>query len=288
MSNQPPITAVLVAYNSAGVIASAIESVLAHPLVARVVVVDNASSDHTAEFVIQTFPKVDVIRSGENLGFGRGNNLALATVTTPFALLLNPDAAMKPEALETLLEAAQHYPEALILAPQLVDEQNQPYPTMKRSVFVREADSGSFIQPEGACCAEFISGAVWLLRCEPFRQGKDGFFDPGIFLYYEDDDLCLRACAMNGSCVLVPQARAYHGIGKSSVINENGTRFRHRHMAWSRLYVERKYQGHQSAQKLRAALRRKAMVKYLWYRLRGDKAKAAKYAGQLEGIEQFT
>lgn len=279
------ITVILVAYNSEGVIARAIESVVAHPAVARVVVVDNASADGTAEFVQSRFPAVEIIRSPGNIGFGRGNNLALNTVTTPYALLLNPDAAMHTGALDALLEVAEIFHDATILAPQLVDEQGEPYPTIKRDVFVREGSGGRFVLPEGPCCAGFISGAVWLLRCEPLRAS--GFFDPNIFLYYEDDDLCLRARALGGACVLVPQARAYHGIGKSSALDENGARFRHRHMAWSRLYLERKYRGEVAVRRLRRSMRCRAVLKCAWYSLILDKTKAAKYAGQLEGIDQF-
>lgn len=280
----PEISVILVSYNSAAVIGAALRCVAGHPRVARVTVVDNASTDATVETVKQ-FPGVEIVQSSRNVGFGRGNNLGLANVTTPFALLLNPDAVLQEGALEALLDAAAHFPDAYILAPQLEDERGEVTPTIKRAVFNREQASGAFVPPEGPCCAPFVSGAVWLVRCAALRPG--GFFDPNIFLYYEDDDLCLRARELGGTCVLVPGARAMHGMGKSSALGADGTAFRHLHMAWSRLYLEQKYRGAGAAVKLGARQLRRAACKQALYTLLCRRRKRQKYAAQCEGIRCF-
>jgi GT2 family glycosyltransferase len=66
-------------------------------------VVDNASSDGSAELLRTRYPEVRVIQTGANLGFAGGNNAALRQVTTPFAVLLNNDATPEPDWLERLL-----------------------------------------------------------------------------------------------------------------------------------------------------------------------------------------
>lgn len=111
---------------------------------------------------------------------------------------------------------------------------------------------------------------------------RSGYFDPAIFLYYEDDDLCLRAVMHGFSCVLVEQAQAVHLLGKSS--SEASDFFRHKHMAWSRLYLERKYRGGVCAKKLALRMLSLAALKFL---LHIGSKRRARYAGRMEGIKRF-
>jgi GT2 family glycosyltransferase len=67
------------------------------------IVVDNASADGTADLVADRFPEVRLVRSPTNLGFAGGTNLAARHASGDFLLLLNPDAALYPGALGTLL-----------------------------------------------------------------------------------------------------------------------------------------------------------------------------------------
>jgi GT2 family glycosyltransferase len=73
------------------------------PAWAHVVVVDNASADGSAEMVARQFEFVTLIRAGANLGFTRGNNLALRHAETEYVLLLNPDTVVPGGALEALV-----------------------------------------------------------------------------------------------------------------------------------------------------------------------------------------
>lgn len=279
------VTVVIVSYHSAEVISAALSSVVADPFVAKVIVVDNAAGDGTATRIAREFPSVEVIDSGGNIGYGRGCNLGLSKVQTPYALLLNPDAYLKPGALALLVEQMQADSTAFITAPQLFDADDKPYATIKRSVFTREIVRTRFVLPEGACCAEFISGAVWLLSMEGFK-GQE-FFDPRMFLYYEDDDLCLKARQLGGACVLVPQAHAVHLLGKSSDKSEKSEYFRHWHMAWSRLYMQEKYHDATQVKKVAKEVICKAQCKQVWYRLLGKKTKAARYQGRIEGMKAY-
>ena len=95
--------------------------------------------------------------------------------------------------------------------------------------------------PDGPCCAEYLSGAVVLLRMVAHRD--IGPFDEAIFLYYEDDDFCMRIRAAGFSAVLVPDARVRHGGGGSVRPSAHYRWEKYWHMAWSRLYLEQKYHG---------------------------------------------
>jgi len=281
------ITAILVSYNSEAVVVSAITALINHPNIIEIMMVDNCSTDNSIEVVQAKFPSVRIIENPTNEGFGRANNIALGKTKTEFALLVNPDAVLQEGAVETLLAAAALYPDAAILSPQLKDEHGKVHKSFKQSVFKREKNKAHFIEPVADLCAEYLSGAVMLLRVSVFKQ--IGFFDRNIFLYYEDDELCLRARKSGYACVLVHAAWAVHLMGASSgTANAKNEFIKQRHMLWSRLYVQEKYKGRASAIALGKKLQREYALKCAWYTLSFNTLKIARYRGRIQGIVGFT
>jgi N-acetylglucosaminyl-diphospho-decaprenol L-rhamnosyltransferase len=155
-------------------------------------------------------------------------------------LLTNPDLVYDPGAVAALLDAAGRYPDAGLLAPRIVEPDGRFF-WQARSLLspYLHNSGGAPALPEGDCCAPFLSGASLLVRRAPFLAL--GGFDPAIFLFYEDDDLCRRAADAGQALVHVHAAIARHGRGKSTAPGK-GRVFRARwHMAWSRAYVSRKW-----------------------------------------------
>lgn len=203
MHNQfAQVTTIMVTYNSAHCIKTQALELQQH---AHLIVVDNASSDDTAKLVRQHLPKAELIVLPANQGFGAANNIALKKTQTPFALLLNPDCTIAPQDLAKLLSAADAFPDAAILAPQI----KRPSGQLELS-YRWPSRYGSSKGPaaEAACCVGFATGACLLLRLSQFEQV--GFFDEQFFLYYEDEDLCERVFHAKRSIVLVPDAIAMH------------------------------------------------------------------------------
>jgi GT2 family glycosyltransferase len=178
------------------------------------VVVDNAGGDDTPDRVAAAAPQAQVIRNAVNRGFGAGCNAGMAAATTEFVLLLNPDARLAPGALDTLLDAADAWPDAAILAPALLDGhgariRSTDAAQARRRRMPRRRDAEPW--PEGPVCVDFASGAAMLLR------RADGLrFDESIFLFYEDDMICDTARAGGRAVVHVPAAVAAHAGGRSS------------------------------------------------------------------------
>ena len=253
---------------------------------AEIIVVDNGSVDNTRNLIQRDFPTVRIIESGINEGFGRANNRGLAEVETPYALLINPDALLQTDSLNALVEAAKRYPSAAILAPQLMDQFGVLEANYKRNAFVRENGPGHAILPEGDVCADYVSGAVWLVNMAHLQ--KIGFFDPRIFLFYEDDDLCLRARAAGYEIVLVEAACAIHVMGTSSGKDDAPRQFkRQMHMTWARFYLEQKYNGDKAvkllSRRLRVLYSFKIMLSMLFTR-----NKLNRYRARLAGIKAFS
>ncbi len=210
---------------------------------AEVIVVDNASDDGTPELVRRMLPHADIEENAIGVGYGAGANQGLAKVTREFALLANPDSKVDTAALERLLDAADTYPDAALLAPCVFDDSGLYEPAHDAELFQRHllpSRTGE-APPDGPCCAEYLSGAVVLLRMASFHN--IGPFDDAIFLYYEDDDFCMRIRQKGFSAILVPGALVNHGGGGSVRPSAHYRWEKYWHMAWSRLYLEQKYHG---------------------------------------------
>ena len=217
---------------------------------------------------------------GRNLGFGAANNRALALVNTPFALLLNPDCEMTQQALQELILAAETFKDAAVLAPQLMAsedraEVNYRWPS---AIWTSRGPAA-----EGPACVGFVCGAVMLLRME--RMTTVGLFDERFFLYYEDDDLCLRLFQARLPIVLCPQVKVLHR-SRGSVRGKSPWRseyLRGYHHAQSKLIFLNKHESLQAAKRLqrqliwtttlalplRVILFSPKLVARMWGRLRG-------------------
>jgi GT2 family glycosyltransferase len=231
------VTVVVVSYNSGAVLAECLGSI---PAGVRLVVVDNASTDGSADLAARLAPSAEVVRATENRGFGRAANLGFSLAGTRYGLLLNPDTRCLPGMVEALLDAALRYPEAGLLAPGIFTRDGgMQYGHLP--IFERNRGRATPMPPAGDCCASYVGGAVMFFPLAAFRA--IGGFDPAIFLYYEDDDLCMRMRRAGYSLVHVQAARLEHGSGCSSTPSERIAWGKEWHMAWSRQHMHRKYRG---------------------------------------------
>ncbi len=196
------VTVVLATYHSGHCAADLERCLSGFP---HVIVVDNASSDDTVAQVSQHLPQAQVLLNDRNLGFGTANNRGVWAATTEFVLLLNPDCVIDADAVATLLQTAQRYPKAALVAPQLINRQG------KQDLSYCWTPTTWAAQGPGAeadTCVGFASGACMLIRREAMVRVHG--FDEDFFLYQEDTDLCLRLARQCGELILSPHARVTH------------------------------------------------------------------------------
>jgi N-acetylglucosaminyl-diphospho-decaprenol L-rhamnosyltransferase len=236
MSRAAEITAIVVSFDSAAVLPACLAALAAEGVPA--IVVDNASGDGSAEIAERA--GATVLRNARNEGYGRGNNRGVRAATTPFVLIVNPDLEIAPGAVAALLAAAEAYPDAAALAPRIVEPSGRVFLQPRSLLSPPHLNlAGRMVLPEGDACLPFLSGACLLLRREVFL-GLGGF-DPAIFLFYEDDDLCRRLRDRGHALVHVDAASARHGRGRSTAPSPQ-RRFTARwHLAWSEYHVRRAY-----------------------------------------------
>jgi len=200
----------VVTWNGAHLLPQCLDAVL--PEGARVVVVDNASTDDTIELLAEKYPAVQVIRSPNNTGFAGGVAQALERIDTAVTVLLNNDAEVRPGWLAALLEALGPA-EVAAAASKLVLPDGR---INSAGGVVSPAGYGhdrGFGQPDDVrydTPAEIMYGCGAALALKTAAVREVGGIDPRFFLYYEDVDLSWRLRLSGYSVRYVPGAVVVH------------------------------------------------------------------------------
>jgi len=195
-------------------------------------VVDNASSDGSADAVRRLFPQVRLIANPDNRGFGPAANQGLRGAAAPYLFLLNSDTEVTPGALDTLVQGMEQNRDVAVMAPEFTDgrgaliqmswgwhslfwgELPQKFfspKALQKSAFRRWLVKRLQTRPKRT---PIVCGAGLLLR----RQALDeiGLLDERFVMYFEESDLCLRAWKNGWAVLFYPRAKVVHHLGKSS------------------------------------------------------------------------
>lgn len=214
----------------------------------HVIIVDNASSDSTTKEISHFIPHAKIIINASNLGFGAGNNIGIQQVETEYTLIFNPDCKLAIHDVENLLDAAELYPNAALIAPQGFHADGKIQPSY-RAAFYEKRKKSQYAIPDGICSAKWLHGCCILIRTQAFK--KFGGFDTRFFLFFEDDDLCLKSIKSGYDCILQPAANVIHLGGKSSTPSIATDLLKQFHWARSRFHLIDKYEGHAKALRYR-------------------------------------
>ena len=226
-----PVTAVIVTYQSERTIGDALVAAKhCHDAgLLEAVVVDNNSSDATRDIVEREAPWARHAFTGVNNGFGRGCNIGFAQVDTPYAIFINPDAVVEPDALRTMLQFMEGHPNVGIVGPAIVEGESgaekelqdtgqRPTPwTILRDAFPllgRRPISWPIVPGSAPTRTGWVCGAVFMVRTDLMRRLKG--FDPRFFLYWEETDVCRRADDAGVETWAVGAALTHHVGGASS------------------------------------------------------------------------
>lgn len=193
-----------------------------------VVLVDNGSRDGSVQPVSELYEdKLRLIRNASNLGFVKGNNIALQGVNSKYVVLLNDDTVVDSNWLNPLVEVAESDPSVGACQPKLKLARNPRYfeyngacggmldthgtPLCRGRVFdVAEEDKGQYDTPAEVFWA---SGAALFLRADALS--KVGLLDPLLYAHMEEIDLCWRLRLAGYKVVCVPKSVVHH-VGGST------------------------------------------------------------------------
>lgn len=198
-------------------------------------VVDNGSADGSAAMVAAEFPQVLLIANDENRGYPAANNQGLRALGYPdganaprFALLLNPDTELPPNALVGMLRFMDEHPEAAVAGPRLVLRDGSLDLACRRSfpspevsfyrlsglsrLFPQSRRFGrynlTYLDPDQVAEVDSVVGAFMLVRREAIQQV--GLLDENFFMYGEDLDWCYRFKASGWKVYYNPAVTVLH------------------------------------------------------------------------------
>jgi GT2 family glycosyltransferase len=234
-ATRPLVSALIVSYN---VRSDLLETLGAYYSTcgpaASAIVVDNASTDGSADAIQEAYPQTKVIRLEENVGFGRANNAGLEAETSAFVLLLNPDVILGESCVARLTEFLVAHPDSGAAGPRLERPDGRldlaarrAFPSPLAALFRFAGLSRLFPNSPrfnrynlGNLSADTVheidSGTAACLLVRRAALDQVGLFDPDYFMYGEDLDLCYRLRRGGWKIYFVPTATAVHVKGTST------------------------------------------------------------------------
>jgi N-acetylglucosaminyl-diphospho-decaprenol L-rhamnosyltransferase len=246
------ISIIIVSWNTVALLKECLSSVLKslqNIEKGELIVVDNNSSDNSVFLLEQEFPQARLIKNDSNLGFSKANNQGIVACKGRYLLLLNSDTIVNDNLLPNLIEFMDEHPDAGACGVRLIrpDGTTQPFgfgndPTLG---YLIERVLTSYIlhkplhnwSPDKVIESDWVSGACLMLRSEVIHH--TGPLDENIFMYFEDNDLCLRIRKAGWKVYYNPHISVMHLGGQSLIKNTEARTYYNK----SLLYFYKKHYG---------------------------------------------
>ena len=247
----PRLSIVIVTFNSKADIGRCLESLVASAprTPHEILVVDNASTDGTADLVRAQWPQVRVVDAGGNAGFARANNIGIRLSAGELVLLLNPDTVANGAAVDGLVACLDAHRDVAAVGPRIVDGHGRaelsfgpmisPLAEARQKLLVVGHDRGwapitSVVErrTRQSHDVDWVSGACLMARRTDLEAA--GLFDERFFLYTEDVDLCATLRATGQRVHFLASVSIVHHRGRSGASAPAATRraYRRSHLAF--------------------------------------------------------
>ena len=226
---------IILAYNSCDFIPACLKSVrdACEGIDSQIIVLDNGSNEPIIPEIKNFFPEVEWIDSKENLGFGKGCNLAEKHATKPYLFFINPDTIISKNAFREMLKFMEEHPEAGTVGCRILNEDGtiqwacrRSFPTPISAVSktiglaalfpkskLLASYNMTYADPDEMIEVDAISGSFFCIRRDVYE--KLNGFDEDYFMYGEDLDLCFRTKKMGLHNYYTPVTNILHFKGQS-------------------------------------------------------------------------
>lgn len=216
------IYVIIVTYNGLKWYEQCLGSLQSSGIPLKVIVVDNASTDGSCDFIRQRFPEVLLLPQESNLGFGRANNLGIRYALdhgADYVFLLNQDAWIEPNAVKDFVRIHRDHPEYGILSPlHLTVDKQHIEPLLLERINDEKTTDPTLIEDLGLGTlkdvydTKYVNAAAWLLPRKTIET--IGGFDPIFFHYGEDDNYINRVLYHGMKIGICPQIHIVHDTRK--------------------------------------------------------------------------
>ena len=232
------ISIIIVSYNTRELTLACIRSIYEQTtgVTFEVIVVDNASSDNSAEAIALNYPNINIISSSENLGFAKANNMAAIGANGRYLLLLNPDTVVLDGAIQRLFSFAVKHTRNRIYGGRTLYGDLTLNPTscwkspslwslfcyavgmvsLFRRIPLFDPESYGSWQRDSEREVDIVTGCFLMIEKELWDRLSG--FDPLFFMYGEDADLCIRAVKLGAIPIVTPEATIIHYCGASEKV----------------------------------------------------------------------
>ena len=301
---KPQLAIIVVNWNGGAFLQRCLESVAQFPpqLDYEIIVVDNASTDGSREWLISLGDRIRLIANAENLGFGRANNQAFAVTEAPLLFLMNSDAELQKGAIDKLIATLGEDERIGVVGPRLINTDGTLQPSVWRNPLtpvemIATAFSLSKLMPRRMAGnlllgfhwdhaerrrAQMLSGAALLVRRKVIDEV--GGFDESFHMYGEDVEWAMRIVRGGWWMLFEPAATVMHHQGQSSA------------QRWNTLEKRQKeYEGFFRFQRLHLSRRLAianlltgyglSLVRYAWLALRRQPLEEPRLVRHLYEIE---
>ena len=231
--NLKNITFIIVSFKSEKVIYDCIDSL---PKNSNKIIIENSNNITLKSNLELKYDNIEVLLS-ENLGMGASNNIGIKKANTQFVYILNPDVKFEKKTFENLQISSEKIDDFAILSP-IHNKKN--FPNFK-------IYNKSTILNKDIIDVDTVDGFSMIINKDKFKD--QNFFDENIFLYLENDDLCLRTKQKGENIYIIKNSLIDHLGGSSTqTMNINDIEYlRNWHWMWSKFYFNKKHNGYINA-----------------------------------------
>tara|TARA_B100001057_G_scaffold62976_1_gene56471 strand:- start:2303 stop:3208 length:906 start_codon:yes stop_codon:yes gene_type:complete len=254
----------------------------------KIKIVENSNNFELEKEILSDFNNVEIICTGENLGYGKGNNFGLKSTKTDYALILNPDLTCNSDFFSNISEVieiakdftiigCQYQKDKIFLPAGFFDKKkNQEFAKMFKKEEIKELEK-----------VDWVTGCSMIINLKKFDDRE--VFDKNFFLYFEEFDLC-KAIVDKGENVYTSKSlKIDHlgfqsSLGKNSENKDRANRIREWHWMWSSFYFYKKNYSYIKALSKMLGKLIKSFLKFNYYFLTLQKEKKEKYLYRFLGI----
>jgi GT2 family glycosyltransferase len=241
-----------------------------------IIVVENSDNLKFKNYLENNYKNVQCILSKENLGTGAGYNIGIKFSKTDYVYVINPDITLEANALDEIFLASKKLDDFSILSPISSDVHFPNYVMIKEKKNYKEKNLPFKVK--------YVDGFSMLLNKKKFKNNY--YFDENFFMYWENNDICIRVINDGGSVFIVPRAKIKH-LGAKAVDPKFFKEIelsRNWHWMWSTFNYHRKYKGFFISLLIVLPKLISAIIKILIYTLVINKEKKKIYYQRLSGL----
>ena len=241
-----------------------------------IIVIENSDNLKFKNYLENNYKNVQCILSKENLGTGAGYNIGIKFSKTDYVYVINPDITLEANALDEIFLASKKLEDFSILSPISSDVHFPNYGMIKEKKEYEEKNLPFKVK--------YVDGFSMLLNKNKFKNNN--YFDENFFMYWENNDMCIRVINDGGSVFIVPKAKIKH-LGANAVDPKFFKEIelsRNWHWMWSTFNYHKKYKGFFISLLIVLPKLISAIIKILIYTLILNKEKKKIYYQRLSGL----